>query len=159
MLYDQIWNMRSVSEQWGMNTFQRVQSSALEGRIKEYKLNCACYKIKCMKFSNKDIQSLFGVSQLVSFYFPKVAHDNYFFAEDQKGISFTSLMKVEVFRKWQHVLTTQGTPPMATALAIAITPVATAVAMTQTEVARNRPPVGNNLSPLPCTGKLFAFFR
>ena len=68
MLYDQIWNMCSVSEQWGVNTFERVQSSALEGRIKE-KLNCACYKIKCMKFSNKDIQKSFWVFSVSFFIF------------------------------------------------------------------------------------------
>ena len=78
MLYDQIWNMCSVSKQWGMNTFQRGQSSALEGRIKEYTLNCACYKIKCMKFSNKDIQSLSGCCQLVSFFLFHKSHTTYF---------------------------------------------------------------------------------
>ena len=61
--------MCSVSEQCEMNTFQCVQSSALEGRIKVYKLNCGYYKIKCMKFSDKVMQSLFGFSQLVSFLF------------------------------------------------------------------------------------------
>ena len=37
------------------------------GEKKIIKLNCACYKIKCMKFRSKVIQSLFGFSQLVSF--------------------------------------------------------------------------------------------
>ena len=67
MLYDRIWNMCSVSEEWGMNKFEHVQSSALEGRIEENKLNCASYKIKCMKFQTKVMQSLFGFS--VSFFF------------------------------------------------------------------------------------------
>ena len=81
--------MCSVPEQWGMNTFERVQSSALEGRIEEYKLNCVCYTIKCMKFSNKDIQSLLGFSQLVScFYFPRAAHDR----KDQRVGVWTSVI-------------------------------------------------------------------
>ena len=41
----------------------------------------------------------------------------------------------------ENVLTTQGNPPVATALPIAVPPVATPVAMTHFVVARGGPPV------------------
>ena len=45
------------------------------------------------------------------------------------------------------VLTTQGNPPVATALPIAAPPVATAVVMTHFVVARGGPPVVEKFSP------------
>ena len=48
---------------WARSSVFRVQ----RWRGKEYKLNCACSKIKCMKFQSKVIQSLSGLSQIVSF--------------------------------------------------------------------------------------------